>query len=143
MNINFYHNYFLNRKERYTPKYIVMTLIVLIIIMLLIFMPYSVNKIFNGQVIIQNEKYYVLIKIDYKDINKIKDKCIINDQEYKCKISKIDKSDNQYLILLSINLEEQYLIENYPIKIIFKKEQENLYQKIIKKRKDGLYENNR
>lgn len=132
MNINFYNHYFLNYKEKYTSKYILSLMILLILILIILFIPFSNNKVFKGQIIKSDNKYLVLLSINYDEINYISDKCIIDYKKYECHISKIERQGYNYLILLNIKLEKRYLIENYPIDIEINRGRETLYQKIKK-----------
>lgn len=132
MNINFYNNYFLNSKEKYTSKYSLILIALVFLATMVLFIPYQNSKVLNGQVIKEDNKYFVLLLVSDEEIKDISDKCIIDKTKYNCHISKVERHNDSYLVLLDIKLASKYLIENYPIDITVKINKENIYQKIKK-----------
>lgn len=137
---------------RKTPLKIVSWITILIVLLIsfiiISFIPY--NKYLNYYGYISKEdKYYLNVYVEQKYIENIQDyKLIIDHKKRKFKIINIDnqlyyeKNKPYYLVTIYADLEENLLIQNNVINVIFNVRKTTLQKEIFKVIKEVIYERN-
>ena len=135
-------NIILNQK---IPNKIIswITILILFALFIIIFGSlYKYNKYLVCNAIIQNNDIILLVEKD--KINNLNDKVRFNKNTYKFDIKEISEEnyfeDNKYYkkVIISMNIENKYKIENNILKLYFKEKEVTLIGEIIDFIKKGL-----
>lgn len=142
-NINTIKNKSVNK---YISNYIII-IIFLVLSFIIVSIKYEYNNKYHiiGQVIIDDNKYYIKTYIEENKINLIYNDLIFNNNKVDFKIKSFgneylvdEKNIKYYEVNLLFELEYKYLINNNIIDIYFKEEKTTLYKQLKKKIKKGM-----
>lgn len=125
--------------EKKTPKSIISWITILIILILLFiifsFIPFNIYKSLVGYVDIVDSNSYLVLNFNYSDFPiSINNKLYIKNKQYNYKIVSIEKDK----LILSLNLDNNFKIQNNIITINILKNRTTLFKIIKNKIKKGF-----
>lgn len=137
----------INRNDNYLNIYLKIC-ICLVLLLFVISISYSYHNYLNyyGQIILEDDTYYVKVYIKEEEISLIPNsKLIINNKEYKYHIYYISKEyyvdekyHKYYSIYIRTAIDSSLIIENNIINMYFQLPKQTLFKRLLEKIKEGI-----